>query len=115
MADHTPTALLELNGKAGRIMMPNGCCLYWQENEVGGRRYFSDEIGCGVEVWDTALVDQSTLLTAMTVEAALIKKEYMELERLGSATSNIPADEKPAGEEVDACSADVQQENSESI
>ncbi len=47
------------------IPLANGCTLYRRPNEVGGFVYSSDEIGCGVHVWDTALVDHRTLLTAM--------------------------------------------------
>lgn len=48
--------------------LPNGCTLYWEDNGVGGRRYLSDEICGGVLVWDTCLVDESTILAAMTQE-----------------------------------------------
>lgn len=61
--------------------LPNGCTLYWCENEVGGRTYYSDEIGGGVMVWDTALVCQTTLLAAMAMENALEIKERHEKER----------------------------------
>ena len=64
--------------KKGRVDLPNGCCLYWEENEVGGRTYYSDEIPCGVMVWDTALIDHSTLLAALTQEAMLNKLEQVE-------------------------------------
>lgn len=49
-------------------LLPNGCSLYMKENEVGGRVYYSDEIGGGVDIWDTALVDKSTLLAAIVEE-----------------------------------------------
>lgn len=55
----------------GESRLPNGSTLYWSQNAVGGRTYLSDEIGGGVEVWDTCLVDQSTLLAAMAKEAEL--------------------------------------------
>ena len=48
--------------------MPNGCAIYRQPNSVGGYTYFSDEIGGGVVVWDTALVNESTLLRAIALE-----------------------------------------------
>ena len=60
------------------IMLPNGCALFWMPNEVGGRRYASDEIGGGVIVWDTSLVDQSTLLAAIVQEENLRIKEIIE-------------------------------------
>lgn len=48
--------------------LPNGAHLYRKPNRVGGYTYYSDEIGGGVEVWDTSLVAESTLLTAMACE-----------------------------------------------
>lgn len=57
--------------KTGTLTLPNGCTLYWEPNEVGGYSFSSDEIGGGVHVWDTALVDSSTLYAAMMVAAAL--------------------------------------------
>lgn len=57
------------------LQMSNGYCLYWKDNEVGGRTYFSDEIGGGVFVWDTSLVYESTLKAAIAQEAKLNQKE----------------------------------------
>ena len=51
------------------LVLPNGCTLYWKDNGIGGRIYTSDEIGCGVLVWDTSLISEDTLLAA-------IKKEH---------------------------------------
>lgn len=48
--------------------LPNGHTLYREPNEAGGHRYWSDEIGGGVGVWDTCLVDSSTLLAAVVAE-----------------------------------------------
>lgn len=44
---------------------PDGISLYVQENGVGGHTYYTDEVGCGVMVWDTALVSERTLLAAI--------------------------------------------------
>jgi hypothetical protein len=66
--------------KEGNIRLPNGCTLYWKETEQG-REYFSDEVGGGVNVWHTALVDQSTLLAAITQENAILKLEYYKRDR----------------------------------
>lgn len=60
----------------GETRLPNGCTLFWEKNGVGGRRYASDEIGGGVCVWDTSLVDHGTLLMAMTIEREL---EFIEV------------------------------------
>lgn len=57
------------------IRLPNGCTLYIADNEVGGRRYMSDEVGGGVVVWDTAVVDASTLLAAIVTEESLLFSE----------------------------------------
>jgi hypothetical protein len=48
--------------------LPNGCTLYKERNGVGGHRYWSDEVGGGVMIWDTCLVDPTTLLTAIVEE-----------------------------------------------
>lgn len=61
--------------KSGTVSLPNGCTLWWSSNEVGGRTYVSDEIGGGVFVWDTSIVDEGTLLRALAVEKEL---EYLE-------------------------------------
>lgn len=53
----------------------SGYRLYVKDNPAGGRTYYSDEIGGGVVVWDTALVDESTLLAAMLTEKRLQHKE----------------------------------------
>jgi len=53
--------------------LPNSCSLYVEDNEAGGRTYYSDEVSPGVLVWDTALVNKSTLLTAIEEEDKLIQ------------------------------------------
>jgi hypothetical protein len=42
--------------------------LYRQPNDVGGYQYWSDEIGGGVLVWDTCLVDDRTLRETLRIE-----------------------------------------------
>lgn len=42
--------------------------LYVEPNEVGGHRYWSDEIGGGVVVWDTSLVSPEMIRLALTAE-----------------------------------------------
>jgi hypothetical protein len=64
----------------GNFRLPNGCTGYWETTEQG-RCYISDEIGGGVKVWHTALVDQSTLLAIITQENALLKLESVKKER----------------------------------
>lgn len=61
--------------QSGFVDLPNGCSLFWHTDEVGGRVYISDEVGGGVTVWHTTLVDSATLLAAMVQEAKL---SYME-------------------------------------
>lgn len=64
----------------GHIDLPNGCGLYWKPNEVGGRTYYSDEIPCGVEIWDTALASMDTLLCAIVQEKQIQANErYFEI------------------------------------
>jgi len=49
-------------------ILPNGHLLYRKENGAGGHTYYSDEAGNGVIVWDTCLVEESTLLAAIQAE-----------------------------------------------
>ena len=51
-----------------------GNFLYVEDNEVGGRRYWSDEIGGGVLVWDTALVSKEMMEFALSFEEQLSKE-----------------------------------------
>jgi hypothetical protein len=52
--------------------------IFVEDNEVGGRRYWSDEIGGGVVVWDTALVDMSSLLFAIDREKEISFREGLD-------------------------------------
>ena len=54
--------------------LPNGCTLYRTKDEIG-YTYSSDEIDCGVKVWQTTLVDQTTLLAAIIAEETRIREE----------------------------------------
>lgn len=69
MADRETTGLQEV------ARLPNGCTLYREPNEVGGHRYWSDEVGGGVVVWDTCLVGQDTLLAAIVEEQRRMTEE----------------------------------------
>lgn len=60
----------------GSKLLPNGCRLYWRRNSAGGRTYISNEVGEVAGVWDTSIIDESTLLAAMTQEAALRRFEF---------------------------------------
>jgi hypothetical protein len=53
------------------LEIPNGPRVYVQDDEIGGRTYFSDEVGGGVFVWSTSLVSSGTLLAAIKHEAEL--------------------------------------------
>lgn len=66
------------------VVMPNGCGLFVYETQVGSRQYWSDEIGGGVMVWDTALANEDTLLSAMLIEKKLQMLERIEVEREAS-------------------------------
>ncbi len=52
-----------------------GNTLLVEDNEVGGRRYWSDEIGGGVCVWDTSLVSTEMLKLALAAEESAEAKE----------------------------------------
>lgn len=45
-----------------------GNTLMVEENSVGGRRYWSDEIGGGIVIWDTSLVSAEMLKLAIEAE-----------------------------------------------
>lgn len=62
--------------------LPNGSVLYRQRGEQGNI-YFSDEIGGGVLVWDTAMVDPNTLLAAIVEE----KRSYTRVNRAKDSES----------------------------
>lgn len=55
--------------------LPNGYTLYRKANGVGGHTYLSDEVGGGAFVWDTCLVDSSTLLAAILEETRAVVAE----------------------------------------
>lgn len=67
-----PNLLIEPSLAAGPMIevgeTSRGYTLYRQTNGVGGYTYWSDEIGSGVMVWDTALVGLETLQLAIKVE-----------------------------------------------
>jgi len=52
-----------------------GNMLLVEDNKVGGRRYWSDEIGGGVLVWDTSLV--STEMLRLAVKAEIKRSKSM--------------------------------------
>lgn len=60
---------LKMVGRTSR-----GYTLYREENQVGGFRYWSDEIGGGVMVWDTSLGSPETLLMCLALEAKFIEE-----------------------------------------
>jgi hypothetical protein len=57
-------------------LLPNGSMLFVEDDRDTGRRYWSDEIGGGVVVWDTTLIDKTTLLAAIVAECRLEYDEY---------------------------------------
>ena len=56
-----------------------GNTLFVVSNEVGGRTYWSDEIGGGVVVWDTSLVSAEMVALALKIEAELTAAEMKEI------------------------------------
>jgi len=60
-------------------LLPNGSTLFVADDGVGGRVYWSDEVGGGVHVWTTSLVDTGTLLTAMAYEEAVRYEDTMKV------------------------------------
>jgi hypothetical protein len=45
--------------------LPSGYKLYRKRNSAGGWTYYSDEVPPSVMIWDTSLIDVSTLLFAI--------------------------------------------------
>lgn len=65
------------NPVQGHIELGNGYTLFWRTDPaIGCREYMSDEIGGGVFVWNTALVDDYTLLGAILQERMLSLIEH---------------------------------------
>jgi hypothetical protein len=56
-----------------------GNSLYRESNEVGGYRYWSDEVG-GIMIWDTSLVSSEMLMIALGVETCRAAKENLAAE-----------------------------------
>lgn len=48
------------------IRLPNGAQMlrFWND-EIGGYTYMTDEVGDGITAWNTAMIDASTLRTAL--------------------------------------------------
>lgn len=78
-----------------------GYTIFREENEVGGHRYWSDEIGGGVCVWDTSLADPETLRKCLEIEEALNKIEARHFEEIKKyteqATGYCKEKAKPGG------------------
>lgn len=68
MTSDTPTTLEEV------CLTPGGYTLFREPNGAGGHRYWSDEVGGGVMVWDTCLVCSNTLLAAIVEEERRIRE-----------------------------------------
>jgi len=56
----------------------NGICIAWKDNKIGGRTYYSDEVGIPIQVWDTSLVNKETLQEIFKIEDELNKEENNE-------------------------------------
>jgi len=50
------------------IILPTGKTIWFEDNKAGGVTWYSDEVGNGVVVWDTSLVNLETLLAVITQE-----------------------------------------------
>lgn len=77
-----------IDGSNFKVLL-NGSTLYWEENEVGGRTYYSDEVGLyGGIVWDTSLISKETLEAALIHEGS--NKENRILNILKKIEDNDP-------------------------
>jgi hypothetical protein len=99
-ADPSTRVCLKCRPENGTLLLSNGCTLYWKDNGIGGRIYTSDEVGCGVHVWDTCIVDEDTLLAAIKQEHKMdniirvdIDKDFWEaIKKAADESSWIPKD-----------------------
>lgn len=80
--------------------LPNGATLYREPNEVGGHRYWSDEIGGGVVVWDTSLVDAGSLLAVLTQEVRREMDEKKGLRKPDATIQPLKTDNGIRDEEI---------------
>jgi len=65
-----------LNPKEGELALPDGNTLFWKsDNPMGTREYYSGEVGGGVNVWITCLVNMDTLKAALEVESVIRHQE----------------------------------------
>lgn len=53
--------------------------IWSEDNKVGGRTWYSDEVAAGVMVWDTCLVCEDTLKEVLKREAIISKIEQQEM------------------------------------
>ncbi len=56
---------------------PKGGHLFREPDGAGGYAYWTDEISGGIKIWTTSLVDEGTLLMAMTCEHRRRHEAYM--------------------------------------
>lgn len=79
-----------MNTVNGQMELSSGDTLFWRTDpSVGCREYFSDEIGGGVFVWNTALVDDTTLLAAILQERMLQRIELREQRKASCARNPL--------------------------
>ena len=57
-----------------KVETPRGYGIFREPNGVGGYRYWSDEVGGGVLVWDTSIVSRETL------EVVMLEERYREVQ-----------------------------------
>lgn len=84
------------NPAEGHVELASGYTLFWwTDPAVGCRVYESDEIGGGVCVWNTALVDDTTLLAAILQERALQRIELRQFSKQIEQEQSAKKDEPP--------------------
>jgi len=57
-----------MSSDQSEITLPTGKTIWFEDNKAGGVTWYSDEVGSGVIVWDTSLVNLETLLSVITHE-----------------------------------------------
>ena len=59
--------------------LPSGGILYREGNREGGFRYYSDETGVMLEIWNTSTTSRPTLLMAIADDEIRLQKSLMEV------------------------------------
>jgi hypothetical protein len=60
-----------------QLLLPTGVSIFWDIGEVGERRYWTDEVGGGAMIWNTAFADVTTMSACLAQELSFRRGETM--------------------------------------